>query len=186
MQNCIFLYILQLLKNEESEEVDRFFDELEDKDQEKFMISGNFTFLPSGSRIDPEGLQIPGDVRIGPKSQIVANIESKGRVDIENEVQVFGDIRSGGDTFIGENVVINGSIHCEGEVTIHHAARIGGDVIGDKVNITHDTITDGTIKGENGVRILSEEKHNIEERIERFERGLDTLDGIIDEERIEG
>ena len=178
----LFLYLLQLLKSDESEEVDRFFDELEEQDQEKFLISANFTYLPKGSRIDSEGIQIPGNIRVGPKSQIVANIESSGKVDIENEVQLFGDIRCDGDVFVGENVVINGSILSKKEVTIHHAARIGGDVRGDIINITHDTITDGTLKAENGVRMLSEEKHTVEDKIERFEKGIDTLEGIMDEE----
>jgi hypothetical protein len=46
--------------------------------------------------------------------------------------------------------------------------------------MTHDTIVEGKLKGKEGIKIVAERENAIEEKLERFEKGLDTLDGIID------
>jgi predicted acyltransferase (DUF342 family) len=176
----LLMYLIELLKKDDSEEIDKFFDEFENRDDETFLVSGNFAYFPRNSKVDGEGLLIPGNIRIGPKSQIVANIESEGRVEIENEVQLFGDIKAAGDVYIGENAVINGAVKSSGEIIIHHAARIGGDIKGETIQITPDTIVEGTLKGAKGIKMMTEGQNAIEEKIERFEKGMDTIDGIMD------
>ena len=92
---------------------------------------------------------------------------------------MFGDIIAGNRVFIGENVVINGRISSGSEVVIHHAARIGGDVRSRNIVITPDTIVEGTLRGEEGIKIMPEGNSAIEERLLRFEDGMDAMEGFV-------
>jgi predicted acyltransferase (DUF342 family) len=174
----ILLYLLELLRRDDSTEVDNFFKEIEEGEEEKILISQNFTYFPRGSKIN-EAIEIPGDMKIGHDCQIVGDLKIRGGLDMESEVQVFGDIETEGNLLIGENVVINGDIRSEGDVTIHHAARITGNIRGRNINTTPDTIIDGTLKGEDGIRIMPEGETTLEDRMERFEKGVDEMEGMI-------
>lgn len=174
----ILLYLLELLRHNDSKEVENFFKEIEEGEEEKILISQNFTYFPRGSKIG-DAITIPGDMRIGHDCQIVGDLKVKGNLDMDSEVQIFGDIETSGDLLIGENVVINGDILSEGDITIHHAARITGNIRGRNINTTPDTIIDGTLKGEEGIRIVPEGETGVEERMERFEKGVDEMEGII-------
>lgn len=175
----ILLYILELLKRNDSQEVDNFFKELEDGHEESILISNDFAYFPKGSKITRSNFQIPGDMRISPKCQVVGDLEISGRLDLDEEVQVFGNVFSKGDLFIGENAVINGNIRSDGRVDIHHAARITGDVAGNWISTSSDTIIDGTLKGEEGIKIITESGTAYEEKIQRFEKGVDDIEGLM-------
>lgn len=175
----ILLYLLELLRRDDSKEVENFFKELEDGEEDKILVSRNFTYFPRGSSIGPERIEIPGDMNIGPDCQIVGDLKVGGSLDIDGETQIFGDIETASDLFLGENVVINGNIKAFGDITIHHAARISGDVRARNISFTSDTVIDGTLKGEEGIRVKPEGNPEIEERIERFEKGIDGMEGVI-------
>jgi predicted acyltransferase (DUF342 family) len=175
----LLLYLLQMLKTGDSTQIDTLLSDLENDPDETFMIGSSFAFFPRSSTIDGDTIAIPGDVRIGPGSQLVGDIEAQGRVEIERDVQLFGDIKAKGDVYLGENVVINGRIQADGDVTIHHAARIGGDVLGNNVLVTSDTIIEGTMKGISGVQVLTEDKTMIDD--EGAKRGRLNIVGAIED-----
>ncbi len=176
----ILLYLLELLRKNDSKEVENFFKELEEGDEENFLISQDFTYIPKGSRITKNKIIIPGDMKISARCQVVGDLEIGGSLDIGEEVQVFGEIRTKGDIYLGENVVINGSIRSEGRIDIHHSARLAGDLKGTWIETTSDTIIDGTLKGDEGIRILTESGTAVEEKMERYQKGMDDLEGIMD------
>ncbi len=175
----LLLYLLELIKKNDSKEVENFFNELEDGEQDSILVSQNFIFFPKGSKIGSHLIKVPGDMRIGHGCQIAADLETSGGLDLESEVQLFGDIECEGDVILGENTVINGTIRTVGDVMIHHAARITGNIRGRNITTTSDTIIDGTLKGEEGIRILPEGGSAIEDRITRFEKGIDELEGLM-------
>jgi predicted acyltransferase (DUF342 family) len=152
----LLLYLLQMLKADDSEGIENLLTDLENDPDQMFIVGSSFSFFPRTCTIDADAIQVPGDIRIGPGCHIVGDIEAQGKVEIDPDVQVFGDVVAKGDVYLGENVVINGMIRAEGDVTIHHAARIGGDVTGNNVAVTSDTIIDGTLKGISGVHVLPE------------------------------
>lgn len=152
----LLLYLLQMIKDDGSDEIDRFLSELDSDAGESFLIERGFLYFPRSSSIDPDTIHIPGDIKIGPGCTIVGDLDADGGIEIDKAVQVFGDITSRRDIYIGEDVVVNGGIRCQGDVTIHHAARIGGDVRGRNVIATSDTIIEGLLKGELGVTVQKE------------------------------
>jgi predicted acyltransferase (DUF342 family) len=176
----ILIYLLELLRRNDSKEVENFFKELEEGDEENFLVSKEFTYLPRGSRITKQGFDIPGDMKIAHGCQVIGDLDVGGSLDIGEEVQVFGDIHTKGDLYLGENTVINGNIRSEGRIDIHHAARLAGNLNGTWISTTSDTLIDGTLKGEDGIRILTESGTAVEEKMERFSQGVDDLHGIVD------
>ncbi|MDG6224703.1 MAG: polymer-forming cytoskeletal protein [Candidatus Thermoplasmatota archaeon] len=182
MMIYLLLYLLQMIKEEGSEEIDRFLSELDGEAGGSFLVERGFLYFPRSSSIDPDTIHIPGDMRIGPGCTIVGDLDVEGGVDIDKAVQVFGDITTHGDLYLGEDVVVNGTIKCQGDVTIHHAARIGGDIRGRRVVVTPDTIIEGLMKGEQGVTVLKEGHTALPER-EGMEGMVDIVKSI---EELEG
>ena len=179
----ILLYLLELIKRDDSTEIDRFFKEMETGEGGDFLISNNFTYLPRGTRLDGEMFEVPGGLRIGPRARVVANVVSQGDVDLETEAVLIGDLNAKGKVYIGENVIINGNVLSDIEITVHHAARIDGNLRSKNISITPDTIVEGTLKGSEGIRILMEGEGAVEERISRYEKGVDSLEGVIGTEQ---
>ncbi len=175
----ILLYLLELIRRNDSKEVENFFKEIEEGDEDTILISHNFTFFPKGTKISREVIEIPGNMKIGHNCHIVGDLKISGDLDLDSEVEVFGDLITTGNILIGENVVINGDIISEGDVNIHHAARISGNIKASNIMTTPDTIIDGTLKGDEGIRIMPEGDTSLEDRMERYERGMDELDGVV-------
>jgi len=150
----ILLYLLDLIRRGDEQGVEEFLKDLESGTEEDLLISKEFTYFPRGSRILKDQIWVPGDLSIGPNCHIVGNLETSGGLDIEKETQVFGDISAKGDIYIGEDTVINGNVSSHQDVTIHHAARIVGNITGRSVTTTSDTIIEGTLKGDEGIRIV--------------------------------
>ncbi len=157
----IFLYLLDLVRKGDDDGVDDFLKELESGAEEELLISKEFIYFPRGSRILKESIWVPGDLRIGPGCHMVGNIESGGKLEIEKETQVFGDIYAKGDIYLGEDTVINGNVRSYQDITIHHAARISGSLSGRAITTTSDTIIEGTLKGEVGIRIVPENETQV-------------------------
>jgi predicted acyltransferase (DUF342 family) len=179
----LLLYMLERLKDDDSEEIERFLAELDDDTAaQTYILGSSFAFFPRSCSIDPDTIHVPGDLKIGPGCTIVGDILSDGSVEIERGVQIFGDVRSKGTLYVGENVVINGGVKAGGDVTIHHAARIGGDVSGLNVVVTSDTIIEGVLKGSSGVQVLPEGTSAIGSD-GRAKKGLDIVSAIEEMER---
>jgi predicted acyltransferase (DUF342 family) len=178
----LLLYILDRLREDDSDEIARFLSELEDDSAaETFLIGSNFAFFPGSCHIDPDTLHVPSDLKIGPGCTIVGDIVAEGSVEIERGVQIFGDVTAKGAIYVGEDAVINGLIRSGGDVTIHHAARIGGDVSGHNVVVTADTIVDGVLKGSSGVQVTREDGASLGEGGAQ-RKGLDIVSAITEME----
>ncbi|MCU0798433.1 MAG: polymer-forming cytoskeletal protein [Candidatus Thermoplasmatota archaeon] len=157
----IFLYLLDLVRKGDEKGVEDFLKELESGAEEELLISREFIYFPRGSRILKDGIFVPGDLRIGPGCHLVGNIESGGKLEMERETQVFGDIISKGSIYLGEDTVINGNVRSYQDIIVHHAARISGSLAGRAITTTSDTIIEGTLKGDMGIRIVPENETQV-------------------------
>jgi predicted acyltransferase (DUF342 family) len=179
----LLLYILERIRDEDSEGVESFLAGLEDdSDGETYILGTSFAFFPRACHMDSDTLIVPGDLKIGPGCTIVGDLVAEGSVEIERGVQVFGDVRSKGSLYVGENAVINGMVRSGGDVTVHHAARIGGDVHGHNVVVTSDTIIEGVLKGDAGVQVVRGDGASIETE-GGVKGGLDIVSAITEMER---
>ncbi|RLF74927.1 MAG: hypothetical protein DRN42_03770 [Thermoplasmata archaeon] len=177
----IFIYLMELLRRGEEGEVERIIQELV-VDEETFLIQGKFLFLPRGGRISSQRLTSPGDVVIGPEAKIVGSVVSGGSVVVNEAAEVFGSIRAEEDVILRKNTVVHGEVEARGEVLIDSAARIQGDVAGRLIRATQDTIVGGKLRAEEGVELIPAESKEIEEKLRRFEIGLDLKEAFLEGE----
>ncbi|UCE38278.1 MAG: polymer-forming cytoskeletal protein [Thermoplasmata archaeon] len=175
----IYLYLLELMRQGRSQEVAMILDELEEDDNE-FLVSEVFTFVPNDSEIQLQSASVKGNCRIGENCRILGNYTVSGWVRVGGETKFHGSINAGRDVYIGNGSEIVGSITSKGEVTLEGDVRIHGNVKAKSVEMLKSTVVDGTIQAQDGVTFTSKESKEIEVKVERFERGLDDLDAVLD------
>jgi len=177
----IFLYLLELLRRGEEGEVERIIEEL-NAGEEAFLIRGKFLFLPRGCTVTKQSIRAPGDVIIGPEAKVVGSIIAGGSVVVNGEAEVFGRIKAEEDIILRKDTVVNGEVEARGEVLIDGAARIQGDVSAKGIRATQDTVIGGRLKAEEGVQLIPPESKEVEEKLKRFELGLDITEAFLEGE----
>lgn len=175
----IYLYLLELLRQGRSQEVEMILDELEEENEE-FLISEVFTFVPNNSEITLQRASIKGNCWIGGKCRILGNYTVNGYLKVGNNTKFHGSIEAGKDVYIGSETDIVGTITSKGSVTLEAKAHIHGNVKAKSVEMLKSTIVDGTIQAQDGVVFTTPEAKEIKTKVERFERGLDDFDAVLD------
>jgi predicted acyltransferase (DUF342 family) len=175
----LFIYLMELLMQGKSKEVDRILKELEKEDNEMFLISKDFMFVPKNSFIGVQETRIKGNARIGNRCRILGNHFVSGDVQIGDETEIYGKIKAEGDVMIGEKSIVNGDVECKGNLTIEDSCQVFGDVTCKKVEMFRSALINGTIKAENGIRFKTVEDENMNEKLERFNLDVDVVENII-------
>lgn len=175
----IYLYMLEMMKQGKSQEVEMILEELEKEDDE-FIISEVFTFIPNDSEITRQKAVLKGNCRIGERCRILGNYTSSGWVRVGGETKFHGSIVAANDVFIGSGSEIVGSITSKGDVTLEGNTHVHGNVKAKTVEMQKSTIVDGIISAQNGVSFTSKESQDIDVRVERYERDIDDFEAVLD------
>lgn len=161
----IFIYIFELLKRGESQEVEKILNELEDQSAEDIMVSDVFFFVPRESLMSPKEIKIKGNARIGEKCKLKNNLEVTGNIKIGNASE------------------FEGNIICKNKISIGEESHIIGEITSASAELYQNTTIDGVIHTTRGTRILmpeTEEKKKMDEKLLRFEKGMDDFNEILD------
>jgi predicted acyltransferase (DUF342 family) len=175
----MYLYLLEMLRQGRSQEVEMILNEMEEEDEE-IIISEVFTFVPNDSEITLQNASIKGHCRVGDNCRILGNYNVTGFVKIGNKTKFHGSIEAGKDIDIGNYTDIIGSLTCKGKVTIEGNSHIHGDIKAKSVEMIKSAVVEGKIQAQDGVVFTSSESREIHTKVERFERGLDDLDAVLD------
>lgn len=176
----IFAYLIHLLRRGESEQVNKIVQELENENPFEILISEVFMFVPRHSRISREVINIRGNCRIGEKCRLKGNYKITGTMKVGNDSEIDGSIEALDSIDLGNNVIVHGRISTKSSITIGEDCTIDGDVHGKKVEMFQTSTVNGTIHAEEGIRLLTPDEEEMEEKVERFEKGLDDLGNILD------
>jgi predicted acyltransferase (DUF342 family) len=175
----MYLYLLELMRQGRSQEVEMILNEL-DEDEEDIIISEVFTFVPNDSEITLQKASVKGHCRVGDNCRILGNYSVTGFVKIGNKTRFHGSIEAGRDVDIGSETEIVGSILYKGKVTIEGNTHIHGDIKAKTVEMLKSATVEGTIQAADGVVFATPESRDIKTKVERFERGLDDFDAVLD------
>jgi predicted acyltransferase (DUF342 family) len=175
----IYLYLLELMRQGRSQEVEMILDEL-DKEDEEFLVSDVFTFVPNDSEITLQRANIKGNCWIGSKCRILGNYFVSGYMKIGSNTKFHGSLEAGKDLDIGCDAEIVGSITSKGKVTLDDNTHIHGNVKAKSVELLKSVVVEGTIQATDGVTFTTQESKEIEVKVERYERGLDDLEAVLD------
>jgi predicted acyltransferase (DUF342 family) len=175
----MYLYLLEMLRQGRSQEVEMILKEMEEEDEE-IIISEIFTFVPNDSEITLQNSTIKGHCRVGDNCRILGNYTVSGFVKIGNKTKFHGSIDAGKDIDVGSETDIIGSLSCKGKVTIEGKSHIHGDIKAKSVEMIKSAVVEGKIQAQDGVVFTTSESREISTKVERFERGLDDLDTVLD------
>lgn len=176
-----FIYLFNLIKRGKSEEVERILEELDTDDQtpEEIMVSDNFFYVPSGSKVDPDAIEIKGSCRIGDKCKLKGNYHVTGTMKLGNETEFIGDIVAEGNITFGDNVTQTGSIKTDEHVIIGQECTISGDVTCKTFEMVQNSIVEGIIHAPDGIKLIPVAAEEMDEKIRKFDKDLDGLDDIL-------
>jgi predicted acyltransferase (DUF342 family) len=178
----IFIYILELLRQGRSKEVDGILGELESsKGENYFMISDNFFFLPRYSIVAQDRVKIAGSCRFGNKCRIAGNFYVAGNVKIGCETELYGALKANGNIEIAKKAIVHGDLDCKGALKLGPLVQILGNVTCDSVQLFRNAIIQGTLKAQNGARFRTAYDEIMKEKVERFQFGVDSTENILEE-----
>ncbi|MDI6856457.1 MAG: polymer-forming cytoskeletal protein [Candidatus Thermoplasmatota archaeon] len=176
----IFIYILELLRQGRSKEVDAILDELEaSKGENYFMISDEFFFLPRDSVVAQDRVKIIGSCRVGNRCRITGNFYVTGNVKIGAGTELYGSLKAGGDVEADSKVIFHGDLECKGNLKLGSLAQVIGNVTCGSVELFRSAIIQGTLRAQNYVRFRTPYDDVLKEKVERFKLGVDSTENIL-------
>ncbi len=174
----IFIYLLELLRQGKSKEVEKILKEIE-KEDEMFFVSDDFLFVPKNSSIGVYESRIKGNVRIGDHCSLIGNYFVSGDIKIGNETEIYGGLKVENNVILGEKSIVNGNVECKGKLIIGDGCQVFGDVVCKRLAMFRSALINGTIKAENGVSFKTVEDENMREKVERFNLGVDDVESVL-------
>lgn len=174
----IFIYLMELLRLGQSEEVEKILKELEDQGEEEILIGDVYLYVPDGSSLGLTTSEVKGNLRIGAGCRVLGNYSVKGDVIIGRQTKLFGAVRGTGGLKLLPGSEVQGEVHMEGPIEIGEGCHVLGDLSGTSVQMHQSAIVDGTLNATEGVQFVTKVHEEMEEKVERFEAGQ--ADDIVD------
>lgn len=179
MMIYIFLYILELMRQGRSQEVEMILSELEDENDE-FLISEDFMFVPNDSKIDLQRAEIKGNARFGKNCRVLGNYYVSGSMKVAGNTKFHGSIDAGRGIDIGPSTEIAGHLTCKGLARIEDGVTVSGDIKAKRIEMQKSAVVEGTVTAKEGVSFTTTGTKEVDTKIERFERGLDEMEAVLD------
>ena len=177
------IYLFNLLKRGHSKEVDRILEEIDDMDvtadAEEIPVSDKFLFVPTGCTVDPDESKIKGNCRIGGKCKLKGDYSVEGNVKIGDETELLGNVKAEGNITVGDSVTLDGSIETKEHIILGQESTIMGDVKCSTLEMVQNSVVEGIIHAPDGIKINPVAVEEMDEKIRKFDSGLDGLDEIL-------
>lgn len=174
----MFVYLLQLLGQGKSQEVERILEELEDGETE-FLVGETFLFLPGGSFLGLTDAVIKGNMDVGRACRLLGNFEVRGFTLLGEATGLHGALRSDADVTLGDLAEVHGDLACGGLLRIGSDCHIHGNVRARVVEMKQTALIDGTIQATDGIRFLTAEYVGMKDKVAAFESGRQEIQGLL-------
>lgn len=176
-----FIYLFNLIKRGRSQEVERILREIDEQEQtaEEILVSENFLYIPTGSVVEPEQINIKGNCRIGSNCKLKGTYNVTGEVKLGDDTEFIGNIIAKGNITIGDNIELTGSLETKEHITLGQGCKISGDVTCKTLEMVQNSIIEGVIHAPDGIKITQLAVEEMDEKLRKFDKGLDGLDEIL-------
>lgn len=177
----IFIYMLELLRMGQSDEVERILKELEETDEEDIAVGEVFLFIPDGSEIDLQKTIVKGHLDAADGCRIMGNVEVRGDAIIGDDTRIHGALRADGDVTLYPGAEVEGDLTAGGKVVVGEGCQILGDLKAQEVEMYTSATVDGKIIAEAGIQFKTEAQESrrktAEEKTEEFDgKAADLVD----------
>ena len=177
----IFIYMLELLRMGQSDEVDRILKELEEADDEEIAVGEIYLFIPDDSEVGVQESTIKGGLDAGDGCRILGNLKIRGDATLGEKTRVHGALRADGAVTMMPESEVEGDLHAEGHVVVGEGCQVLGDLHALSVEMFQGATVDGKIVAEEGVRFRTEaqerKRKTAEDKAEEFDgKAADLVD----------
>jgi len=177
----VFIYLLELLRMGQSEEVDRILKELEEADDAEISVDEVFLFVPDGCEIGLQRSEVKGAFLAKEDCRVLGNLVVRGDAELGAESQVCGALRADGDVFLRRGSEVQGDLVAAGRAVIGQGCQVLGDLKARSVEMYASSTVDGKILADEGIQFRTEEQDvrvgTAEEKVEAFAgRSADLVD----------
>ncbi len=171
----LFIYLMELLRRGEGEEVQRILAELEAQNLEDFVITGDFLFIPSRAKVNKTEIITKGRVSIGEECLVKTGIKAGDDVVVDEGTKIVGNVETKGRVLLNARVEVQGDIRCEGDMEIGREVMVHGDIYCNSLKMYNDSKVDGTISARGRIKLLKAEEF-ASDLPSPFDAHLDELD----------
>lgn len=175
----LFIYMLQLMRQGRSEEVERILHELE-RTEETFKVSETFLFVPNGSRLGLEQSTIKGAFSAGVDCRILGNFQVEDHAHLGRATELHGSLRCKDDIHIGPGAVIHGDVESWGEIYIGEGAIVHGQLRARRAEVEPDAEIRGTVVAPEGVQFLTRASMEMERKVQDFNDGVRHITDMLE------
>ncbi len=177
----LFIYILELLRMGQSEEVERILKEMEESEDSEIAVDEVFLFIPDGSEIGLQSSEIKGGLEVGEGCRVLGNLTVRGDVVLGRNVTVHGALRADGDVTMDPESEVQGDLVSGGTATIGESCQVFGAVKANAVEMYTSATVDGKVVAAEGVAFRTESQDKAvataEEKAEEMEgKAADLVD----------
>ncbi len=151
----IILYLAELLRLGEGEEVDKMLNELFSDESE--VLKEQALIVPNGTKITLDMIRIPDKAIIGDNCRMLGNIRAHS-VEVKDNTTLFGSIRTRDEIKIGQNSEIHGDLITRGGVYVDKGTRVMGEINADAIIVHEDAKIDGAMRALRGVFLMRDEE----------------------------
>ncbi len=151
----IILYLAELLRLGEGEEVDKMLSELFSEDSNVF--NEQVLIVPNGTKITLDMIRIPDKAIIGESCRMIGNIRAHS-INVKDNTTLFGSIRARDEIKIGQNTEIYGDLITRGGVYVDKGGRVMGEINADAIIVHEEAKIDGAMRALRGVFIMRDEE----------------------------
>lgn len=171
----LFIYLLELLRMGQSEEVERILKDLEEADDAEIAVDEVYLFIPDDCEIGLQESRVKGGLRTGDEVRILGNLVVEGDVELGAATRLHGALRADGDVTLLPGAEVQGSLKATGAVVVGHGCQVLGDLEADRVEMYPSATVDGKVLAEGGVRFCTEEQmaagRTAEQKVAESEEG---------------
>lgn len=175
----VVIYVLQMMRQGHSEEVQKILDELEEA-EETFQVSETFFFVPNGSRLGLQQSYIKGGMRTGSDCRILGNYQVEDNTRLGLQTELHGSLRVQGDVHLEAMTEVHGDLEAWGKVTLGKEAIVHGSIDAEEVDMWDSAEVFGTIKAPEGVSFRTEESDEMERKVRDFEDGVQPIQDLLE------
>ncbi|HEV8359436.1 MAG TPA: polymer-forming cytoskeletal protein [Candidatus Thermoplasmatota archaeon] len=175
----LFIYLLQLLGQGRSEEVERILKELEESDDGPIVVGQGYLYVPAGSTLGLQEAHVKGNLDIGAATRVLGNFDVEGWGRVERGATLVGALRAALDIHVEADSAIEGDLECRGTLHLGPGARVAGSIEARKVSMAQTAKIEGTVQAKEGIAFVSAASEAMAQKVEDVRSGRVEVQGLL-------
>jgi predicted acyltransferase (DUF342 family) len=175
----LFIYLLQLLGQGRSEEVERILHQLEEQGDQPIVVGQGYLYVPAGSSLGLQEGEVRGNLDVGADSHVLANLDVKGWARLDHGARLVGALRAAQDIWVGDDCAVDGDLECEGTLHLGARSKVQGSLAARKVAMHQTAKVEGTVQAREGISFVHEHAAHMAQKVEDVASGRLDVQGLL-------